>query len=315
MAQLTHGLQRKRDLERACHAGAGGGPWGKAPPPGGAQLLGHAAVGLRRADPVGGARHAHVGHVRGVAAPHARRRTAAAARCAPHLAPATPPARRQMRPLDMFYQRVSAVLRSAGVSSTASRRHWPCCILRDTVSGLSSEAPRDLLQRELWCSSPGGAAWLGKVTTHARSVATAFMFGHLLGLGDRRLDNVLVDYMRIDYNIAYNRGLTLGVPELVPFRLTPVMVAALGPTSTQGAFRLAAEATLGALRAGRGVLLGLLEAFVRDSCWSGRRRAGAGASTCGSATPRTSTAAWRCRRGSRSSGAASRGRYARASTL
>jgi phosphatidylinositol kinase/protein kinase (PI-3 family) len=27
-----------------------------------------------------------------------------------------------------------------------------------------------------------------------------------------------------------HRGLTLPVPELVPFRLTPVMVAALGPT-------------------------------------------------------------------------------------
>ena len=51
----------------------------------------------------------------------------------------------------------------------------------------------DLLQRELWCSSPGGAAWLGKVTTHARSVATASMLGHVLGLGDRHLDNVLVD--------------------------------------------------------------------------------------------------------------------------
>jgi phosphatidylinositol kinase/protein kinase (PI-3 family) len=41
-------------------------------------------------------------------------------------------------------------------------------------------------------------------------------------------------------------------------------VAALGPTGTHGSFRLAAECTLGALREGRGVLLGLLEAFVRD---------------------------------------------------
>jgi PI-3-kinase-related kinase SMG-1 len=103
----------------------------------------------------------------------------------------------------------------------------------NTVSGLSAEVPRDLLQRELWCSSPGSAAWLAKVGRHARSVATASVLGHLLGLGDRHLDNILVDFesgevVHIDYNIAFDRGLTLGVPELVPFRLTPVMVA-VGP--------------------------------------------------------------------------------------
>jgi PI-3-kinase-related kinase SMG-1 len=175
------------------------------------------------------------------------------------------------RPLDLFYQRISTALRAAGILPTASRRQWPRRVLRDTVSGLSAEVPRDLLQRELWCSSPSSAAWLTKVTAHARSVATASVLGHLLGLGDRHLDNVLVDLgtgevVHIDYNIAFDRGLTLPVPELVPFRLTPMMVAALGPTGTHGAFELAAESTLSALRGpqGRDVLLGLLEAFVRD---------------------------------------------------
>ena len=135
----------------------------------------------------------------------------------------------------------------------------------------------------MWCSSPGSAAWLAKVTAHARSVAAASVMGHLLGLGDRHLDNVLVDLrsgevVHIDYNIAFDRGLTLPVPELVPFRLTPVMVAALGPTGTQGAFRLAAEATLSALRSdqGRGVLLGLLEAFVRDPLMEWTEEGGGG---------------------------------------
>ena len=57
-----------------------------------------------------------------------------------------PPIAATTRPLDLFYQRVSAALRAAGVVSTASRRHWPRRVLRDTVGGLSAEVPRDLLQ-------------------------------------------------------------------------------------------------------------------------------------------------------------------------
>ena len=97
------------------------------------------------------------------------------------------------------------------------------------------------------------------------------MFGHLIGLGDRHLDNVLVDLatgdvVHIDYNVAFDRGLTLPVPERVPFRLTPSMVHALGPFGTRGPFQVAMEITLRALRERRGreVLLGSLEAFARD---------------------------------------------------
>ena len=51
--------------------------------------------------------------------------------------------------------------------------------------------------------------------------------GYLLGLGDRHLDNILLDtrsgeVVHIDYNIIFDRGLQLRVPEIVPFRLTPM---------------------------------------------------------------------------------------------
>lgn len=48
--------------------------------------------------------------------------------------------------------------------------------------------------------------------------------GYTIGLGDRHLDNVLVklasgDIVHIDYNVCFEKGKTLRVPEKIPFRL------------------------------------------------------------------------------------------------
>lgn len=52
--------------------------------------------------------------------------------------------------------------------------------------------------------------------------------GYLMGLGDRHLDNILMDsrtaeVVHIDYNIVFERGRKLPVPEVVPFRLTQIV--------------------------------------------------------------------------------------------
>ena len=52
--------------------------------------------------------------------------------------------------------------------------------------------------------------------------------GYLLGLGDRHLDNILLDArsgstVYIDFNVVFERGRRLRVPEVVPFRLTPMI--------------------------------------------------------------------------------------------
>lgn len=66
------------------------------------------------------------------------------------------------------------------------------------------------------------------VTTALRfygSVAVISIVGYILGLGDRHLDNILVDFssgdvVHIDYNVCFDKGLRLKIPEIVPFRLT-----------------------------------------------------------------------------------------------
>lgn len=95
------------------------------------------------------------------------------------------------------------------------------------------------------------------------------MVGHILGLGDRHLDNILVDFcsgdiVHIDYNICFDKGQKLKVPEIVPFRLTHTMEAALGLTGTEGTFRANCEAVMGILRKNKDILLMLLEVFVWD---------------------------------------------------
>ena len=47
--------------------------------------------------------------------------------------------------------------------------------------------------RELWCSSTGASEWWHITQTYARSTAVMSMIGYIIGLGDRHLDNVLVD--------------------------------------------------------------------------------------------------------------------------
>ncbi|VDK44435.1 unnamed protein product, partial [Gongylonema pulchrum] len=95
------------------------------------------------------------------------------------------------------------------------------------------------------------------------------MLGSILGLGDRHLDNILVNFetghiVHIDYNVCFDKGRSLRVPEMVPFRLTGNIVQALGPTGIEGTFRLSCEHVLTKLRAGKELLRTILDAFVYD---------------------------------------------------
>lgn len=51
-----------------------------------------------------------------------------------------------------------------------------------------------ILFRELWCSSTGAAEWWQMTQSYARSTAVMSMIGYIIGLGDRHLDNMLVDF-------------------------------------------------------------------------------------------------------------------------
>ena len=81
--------------------------------------------------------------------------------------------------------------------------------------------------------------WWTTTRTYARSSAVMSVIGYILGLGDRHLDNVLIDLstgevVHIDYNVCFEKGKSLRVPERVPFRMTQNLETAMGVTGVEG---------------------------------------------------------------------------------
>ncbi|BBH09489.1 target of rapamycin, partial [Prunus dulcis] len=173
------------------------------------------------------------------------------------------------RPSDMFYGKIIPALKEKGIRRVISRRDWPHEVKRKVLLELMKETPRQLLYQELWCASEGFKAFSSKQKRFSGSVAAMSMVGHILGLGDRHLDNILMDFcsgdiVHIDYNVCFDKGQRLKIPEIVPFRLTQIIEAALGMTGIEGTFRSNCEAVIGVLRKNKDILLMLLEVFVWD---------------------------------------------------
>ena len=68
------------------------------------------------------------------------------------------------------------------------------------------------------------------------------MVGYAVGLGDRHLENILIDsttggLMHVDFACLFDHGLNLETPEQTPFRLTPNLQHAMGVRGADGIFR------------------------------------------------------------------------------
>ncbi|KAH6814874.1 hypothetical protein C2S51_023892 [Perilla frutescens var. frutescens] len=173
------------------------------------------------------------------------------------------------RPSDMFYGKIMPALKEKGIRRVISRRDWPHDVKRKVLIDLMNETPKKLLHQELWCASEGFKAFSSKLKRFSGSVAAMSIVGHILGLGDRHLDNILIDFstgdiLHIDYNVCFDKGQRLKIPEIVPFRLTQTIEAALGLTGIEGSFRANCEAVLGVLRKNKDIILMLLDVFVWD---------------------------------------------------
>ncbi|KAG1650713.1 Serine/threonine-protein kinase SMG1 [Nymphon striatum] len=157
------------------------------------------------------------------------------------------------RPSDIFYNKLTPLLKEKGITNLENRKEWPVYILKEVLQELMNETPDDLLANEIWCSSSSPNEWWNLTQKYAQSTAVMSMIGYIIGLGDRHLDNVLIDLatgevVHIDYNVCFEKGKHLRVSEKVPFRMTPNIRTALGVTGIEV----------------EKPLLTLLEAFVYD---------------------------------------------------
>ena len=149
-------------------------------------------------------------------------------------------------------------------ATPCDRSVWPKHVSVRTFLKLSSRVPSGLIERELFVSSICAEERLMKELVFARSLATSSIAGHVVGLGDRHLDNILLDLktgsvMHVDLSIAFGRGMyDLRVAEVVPFRLTRVLRGALGLSREDGVFRAACESSLQAIKMGQELVTSLL---------------------------------------------------------
>ena len=98
----------------------------------------------------------------------------------------------------------------------------------------------------LWAKAPSSEEWLERRSHFSRSLAVMSMVGHILGLGDRHLENILVDtttgsLMHVDFACLFDHGLNLETPEKVPFRLTQNLIHTFGVCGPDGVFRRVCE--------------------------------------------------------------------------
>ncbi|KAI4367378.1 hypothetical protein MLD38_023121 [Melastoma candidum] len=113
------------------------------------------------------------------------------------------------------------------------------------------------------------AAWFRARIAYAHTTAVWSMVGHIVGLGDRHGENILLDSttgdcVHVDFSCLFDKGLQLEKPELVPFRLTQNMIDGLGITGYEGIFLRVCEITLSVLRTNRETLMSVLETFLHD---------------------------------------------------
>ena len=115
--------------------------------------------------------------------------------------------------------------------------------------------------------------WFAKRTAYTRTTAAVSILGHVLGLGDRHCQNIMLDektgeVVHIDLGVAFEAGKVLPVPELVPFRLTRDVVDGMGITKTEGVFRRCCELTLDALREDKDSIMTLLNVLRYDPLYT-----------------------------------------------
>ncbi|KAI9189836.1 hypothetical protein H9P43_001269 [Blastocladiella emersonii ATCC 22665] len=127
---------------------------------------------------------------------------------------------------------------------------------------------------------PTPAAWFRARRGFTHTCAVVSMLGYVVGLGDRHLENILLDVksgdvVHVDFNCLFDKGKAFARPEVVPFRLTQNMVAGFGVVGVEGPFRRACEVVMRVVRDHREALMIVLDTFVHDPLieWKQKRKA------------------------------------------
>lgn len=100
-------------------------------------------------------------------------------------------------------------------------------------------------------------------------MATFSLASYLIGVGDRHLENFLVDtsdgqVLGIDFGIAFGSGVHLATPELMPFRLTRQIEGVIAPHPKEGVYKQTMVHAMSALRKRKRLILDTCDIFVKE---------------------------------------------------
>ena len=133
-----------------------------------------------------------------------------------------------------------------------------------------NDIPDTDIGNSFWLKAANAEAWLKRTSTFAISTAINSIVGYIIGLGDRHPSNLLIDNktgktIHIDFGDCFEKAMHRKIlPEVVPFRLTRMMVKAFGASGADGLFRSSFIEMSSLLRENSRVLILVLAVFVHE---------------------------------------------------
>lgn len=162
---------------------------------------------------------------------------------------------------------------------SSSEDRLAACVVYDTITRgeavkeLESErsmVPEGLMRRAILSMSFSPEAFICIRHEFARSLSALSITSYILGIGDRHMDNFLLNsangrVVGIDFGHAFGTATQfLYIPELMPFRLTRQLIDVLSPHGYDGILKHDMIETLQALRDNKELLLDVLAIFVKE---------------------------------------------------
>jgi len=138
------------------------------------------------------------------------------------------------------------------------------------LEALYSFYREDLLRTSITQLAASPEAFLMLRSEFAKSLAAINVCSYLLGIGDRHLENFLVDkstgcMIPIDFGHAFGSATeVLPVPELVPFRLTRQLSSFLNPLGPKGLLEHPMVCIMKALQGKKDIILNTMDVFVKE---------------------------------------------------
>ncbi|RLN72478.1 hypothetical protein BBJ28_00001056 [Nothophytophthora sp. Chile5] len=164
----------------------------------------------------------------------------------------------------------SFLLKQRGASFSAKVIAPQSSEVVDQFSKVQALIPGDLLRRQLLGLGSDFQAFLLVRDHFLKSLAVFSACSYVLGIGDRHLDNFLLDHTNgrvigIDFGVSFGAGASvLPVPELVPFRYTRQMAFVFEPYDGANLLAQDMQAVFEALRAKKQVIESVMDVFLHE---------------------------------------------------